>query len=307
MYQNSKLIQLFAMFAACAIFAMCKPVVAGFGVIEPQQDEFYGNAQNRTFKSAVEGIESLDESDRAFLASVEESRTFKRWYTRIMFGQPRVTMKNIENQTNGANPSTPVAAGLVFPTTTDVIYTSGVPMSEPEKVDDSFSVLLAWGYHWVKWAWELELMLSETLKYQAKPVKPGVPIQVQADVTKIGIFNNIEYTFDRWFDFMPVDLHLYALFGFGLAYKQTDVTTLTLVGQARQTHSTSLASLAWQLGAGARYQISPHFLLEVTYRYADLDKVKFGPVDAVKPFDGLAFRAKTLRSVGGFLGLTYKL
>lgn len=301
MYQSNKLIHLFSILVACAIFAMSKPVVAGFGVVESPEDGFYGNAQNKTFKSAVEGLETLDESDKAFLASVEESRTFKRWYARIMFGQPRVTLKNIENQTNGANPSTPLIDG------TPVIYRSGVPISEPEKKDDSFTVLLAWGYHWLKWAMELELMIAETLKYAAKPVTPTVPIQVQSDISTIVLFGNVEYTFDRWFDFMPQDLKLYVLFGVGGAVKQSDITTLSLVGQARQTHSTTIASLAYQLGLGARYQISPHFLIDLTYRYADLEKVKFGPVDAVKPFDGLAFRAKTLRSAGGFLGLVYKL
>lgn len=302
MYQNSKVVQFFAMLVACTIFAMSKPAVAGFGVVgEPENTTVYGNAQNKTFKNAVEGMESLDESDRAFLASVEEGRSFKRWYTRIMFGQPRVSLKNIENKTNGANPSNPLADG------TPVTYTSGVPISEPEKKDDSFTVMLAWGYHWEKWAWELELMLAETLKYQAKPVTPGVPIQVQADISKIALFNNFEYTFDHWFDFQPRDLHFFTLFGFGLALKTADITALTLAGQARQTHSSSVASLCWQLGLGARYQIAPHFLLDLSYRYADLDVVKFGPVDAVKPYDGLAFKAKTLRSVGGFLGITYKL
>lgn len=301
MYQNNKLVHLLSILVACAIFAMSKPAVSAFGVVEASEDGYFGNAQNRTFRSAVEGVESLDSSDRAFLASVEESRNFQRWYTRILLGQPRNTLKNIQNQTIGANTSTPLIDG------TPVIYRSGVPISEPEKKDDAFTVLLAWGYHWFKWALELELMFAETLKYQAKPVMPLVPIQVQADITRIVLFTNIEYTFDRWFDFMPQDLRIFALFGFGPALKQTDTTTLSMVGQARQTHSTTSASLAYQLGFGARYQISPHFLIEATCRYADLDKVKFGPVDAVKPFDGLAFRAKTLRSSGGFLGLIYKL
>ena len=305
MYQNSKVVHFFAMLVACTIFAMSKPAVAGFGVVEePQGAGVYGNAQNKTFKSAVEGEESLGDSDRAFLASVEESRSFKRWYTRVMFGQPRVSLKNIENKTNGINPSNPTVAGLV---PTDVVYRSGVPISEPEKKDDSFTVLLAWGYHWEKWAWELELMLAETLKYQAKPVTPGTPIQIQADINKIALFNNFEYTFDHWFDFQPRDLHFFTLLGVGAALKTADITALNLAGQARQTHSSSLVSLAWQLGLGARYQIAPHFLLDLSYRYADLDAVKFGPVDAVKPYDGLAFKAKTLRSVGGFLGITYKL
>lgn len=158
-------------------------------------------------------------------------------------------------------------------------------------------------------------MLAERLKYQSSnipvvQIPPPPPVlltdSVQSSISRLTLFMNIEYTFDRWFDFMPRDLHLYVMLGGGGSANKAKTTTYIGM-QAVQSETTTNISPAWQAGLGARFQISPHFLLDFSYRYMDLGKVKFGPVDGTKPYDGLAFEAKKFRSTGAFLGLTYKL
>tara|TARA_R110002110_G_scaffold65206_1_gene179853 strand:- start:2881 stop:3732 length:852 start_codon:yes stop_codon:yes gene_type:complete len=280
---------------ACFVFVLSKPVLAEFDVVDGSDGKFYGNAQNSTFKSAVEGFDSLDESDKAFLANVEEGRVDHRWYARLLLGQPRTTLKNIKNTSSGGAFLSPIT-GL------PVAYAAGVPITEVQSKDDLFTGLLAWGYRWRKWALEMEWVFSETLKYNASPIAPTVPMNVQADITRLAMLANVEYTFDRWFDFHPSNLGIYVLAGAGGSYYASDTTTLYLNSQPRLSDSTTKTNFIWQLGIGARVQISSHVLIEATYRYVDLGKVKFGPLDS-----GLSFQADKNKTTGAFLGLTYQL
>lgn len=293
--QKSKLIHCLTLLGACFAFVLSKPVLAGFDVVDGSDGKFYGNAQNSTFKNAVEGFDSLDEKDKAFLANVEDSRSDHRWYVRLFLGQPRTTLKNIKNTSSGGAFINPVT-GL------PIVYASGVPIAEVQTKDDSFTGLVTWGYRWRKWAIEWEWLFSETLKYNASPIAPTVPMNVQSDITRVAAFWNLEYTFDKWFDFYPNNLGIYVLAGIGGTYYSADTTTLYLNGQPRLSDSTTKTNAIWQIGIGTRYQISSHFLIEATYRYIDLGKVKFGPLDA-----GLAFEADKIRSTGAFLGITYQL
>lgn len=297
MHQKSKLIHYLTLLGACFVFILSKPVFAAFDVVDGSDGKFYGNAQNRTFKNAVESLDDLDEDDEAFLANVEESRLNKRWYARLFLGQPRATLKSIKNTSGGGAFLLPIPLGGGV-----VTYPIGAPIVEVQAKDDLFTGLLAWGYRWTKWALELELMFPETLKYNSRPVIPAVPINALSDVTRVAIFGNVQYSFDRWFDFIPRELAFYVMFGVGATYYSADTNLFYLNGQARLSDSTTKSSGIYQVGIGARYQIANHFLIEATYRYMDLGKVKFGPLDS-----GLSFEADSNKLSGGFLGLTYQL
>ena len=104
-----------------------------------------------------------------------------------------------------------------------------------------------------------------------------------------------------------MQLHLDA--GVGPNLKSTNTKTYTLTG-TNPLQSGSARTLAWmgKLAAGGRYQITTHFLVDITYAYLFLGKTNFGPVGVTNNGTGnIKFKSTKMQSNGFFFGLTYQI
>src|SRR5579871_403387 len=79
---------------------------ASIDVMDEDMEGFFGEATIPDFKNAIEGTESLNARDMAFLEGVEENRTAQRWYARFLIGRARVRLADVVNQSTGPDSST---------------------------------------------------------------------------------------------------------------------------------------------------------------------------------------------------------
>ncbi len=259
---------------------------AAFEVID---EPSYGNAQNETFRRAIDNTEPLDSSDRTFLSRVDQKRVGQRSYWKAQIARPTTKLKMVTNETTGV---------------------PGQPATRNTN-EDTFHVALGLGYKWIRWAVELEFLISETFDYRTNPalvnpvfVPPGVgatAIQLKGVVKPWAFFGNIEYEVPTFFDFVPTSFHPYVNLGIGTAVKTTDSQTSTLGGAARQIKSSRSNDFAWHFGLGLKYQVTGNLLLDFAYRWMALGDVKFGQIE------GLTLKARDLDTNGFYLGLTYQV
>lgn len=270
--------------ALCALSPISS--FAAFDVME--EDANYGNAQNQTFQRAIDNTEPLDAEDRVFLSRVEEKRVGNRSYLKAQIGRPRSQLLRVSNETIGV-PGQPAVRDVD---------------------EDVFHIMLGIGYKWVRFAVELELLISETFDYATNPALSnpvffpppgGTAIQLSSDVKPWAVFANLEYEIPRFFDFIPTTFHPYVNIGVGTSVKTTNASTASIGGAARQIKSERSNDFAWHFGLGTKYQITGNLLIDFAYRWMALGDVKFGPIE------GITLRATDLDTNGFYLGLTYQL
>lgn len=274
----------------CAIgFLVTGAVQAAFQIQGPEEEYHHGRATNESFRRAVESEEPLDANDMSFLSNVEEKRTTNRSYYRLQLARPEAKIKDVSNNTPGIT-------GTVANTSVE---------------DDVFTVSLGWGYKWIKWATELELVVAESFGYQTSPilVVTAIPagftpspnqIQLRSSVKHFALFWNWQYEIPTFFDFIPKSIHPYAQAGFGLGYKTVDDSTFTLGNQRRQTDTSRSGDLAGNLGLGVMYQVTGNFLIDIAYRYMQMGEFEFGPIE------GFKLEANDLKTRGFFVGFVYQ-
>lgn len=270
--------------------------MAGFDVAEPDEIDYYGNAEDEYFREAVSGTEELDPADRSYLNAVQKNRVINRWYVRALVGQPRIRMSNMQNETS---------AGSFFGAGSAI----GQPITLTSIEQGATQVMLIGGYRWQLWALDLELWGAKRLNYYANPLfannalqAPTFPdnnIQWKATIQQWGLFLNAEFIFPRFFDFYPKRLQIYLDAAGGGAVKNTNSSTYNLNGTPRQTTSTRTLSPAAILGVGGRFQVTSGFLVDLAYKYITLGKTNFGPVE------GIYLSSNKMTTTGFFLGGTY--
>lgn len=271
---------------ACAISTPC---FATFDVMSPDTEGYYGNAEVRPFKDVLEGTETLSAQDKAYLESLDQNRLTNRWYFRALIGHPRVKLKKI------ANKSSPPLDGLT--------------VAEDTQTDNLYQLLLAGGKVWENWALEMELFLSKTLNYSPDPLFGNFPNlfagSSQTDIKQVTLFFNVQYIIPRWFSFQPQQLQIHLDAGFGPSYKTTNTTVYDAAGNGLQSASAYNITAAGMLGAGLRYQLTSHFLIDLAYRFMDFGKTKFAPIDAT--VQQIVIESNQMTSTGPFLGFTYQV
>lgn len=260
-----------------------------------EDDDYYGNAETCPFKNATESTEGLTPEDIAFLNAVNATRIINRWYMRLFVGKPKVRLNSIQNTSvglyNGLSPGTSAINQNIFQAT------------------------LAGGYFWEQWAVEFEIYFSKKFDFTLNPVYGGiVPVappgltatQVTAQLNEVAGFLNLQYVVPRLFSWYPRRLQIHFDAGVGPALTQTNITALTATGVTLQSGSTRTLAAAANLGVGARYQVSAHWLVDVAYRYFYIGKTKFGPALGGDPTQDVQFTTKQLQANGWFIGAMYQ-
>lgn len=284
---------------ALIILSVCvHPSFAAFEIYEEDSEGYYGSAQTRPFKDAVDNTDSLTPADLAFLDSVEITRVTERWYGRLMVGKAKVNVLNFSNNSSS--------------------YLDAFQLSTNSLNDNVYQLLVAGGKVWEQWAFELEALFSKKLSYFTEPVllgtSPNIPTVDGSYLTNASVqlyqyvlTANVQYIIPRLFRFYPTRLQIHLDAGAGAAVLNTSVTGTVLspglypeIQPAQQTTSTPSYPAVGMLGLGARYQISPHFLTGVTYRYYAMGKSKYGPVQNIK------WQSDQLRSTGFYIDVTYQ-
>lgn len=279
-----------------------QPCLATMDVMNEDTEGYYGNAETRPFKDIIDNTEALTPCDKEFLEGVIVTRTTERNYFRAMVGKPTVRLSNIDNK------SSPPA---------DIF-----PVNSPSSSNKLYGLLLAGGHIWENWAMEGELYISRKIKNLAAnpfiedffitPILPLGPQSASANVNLYALFFNVVYVLPRWFDICPLKLQIHIDAGVGASLKTANLTVTDAFGFTTATNSKQTWALAGLLGAGMRYQMTPNFLVDFAYRYMNLGKAKFGPIQ-VGPAAEIAnqltmkFQSNTLTSSGFFVGLTYQV
>jgi opacity protein-like surface antigen len=274
-----------------------QPSFAAFEIYEEDSEGYYGSAQTRPFKDAVDNTDALNSADLAFLDSVEITRVTERWYARLMVGKAKV---NVLNFSNNSSP-----------------FLDTFQLSTGSVTDNVYQLLIAGGKIWEQWAFEIEALFSKKISYFTEPVLIGT-----SHVPDVGSYStnasvqlyiyvltaNVQYIIPRLFSFYPRRLQIHLDAGAGAAILNSSVTGAAL----QPIPPANLPMPPWQsvsqpsypavgmLGVGARYQISPHFLTGVTYRYYAMGKSKYGPVQNIK------WQSDQLRSTGFYIDVTYQ-
>lgn len=259
-----------------------------------EEDDYYGNAETCPFKNAVEGTEALTASDKAFLNAVESTRVNNRWYVRFFIGKPQVKLQELQNNSTGDF--------------------AGFEMGSDSLKDNLLSGSIATGYVWEQWAAEIELYGTKKFNFTLAPVYQGVtapltPVNAQGDIQQAALFINVQYIIPRLFEWYPTRLLIHLDGGGGGALKQTNINLSGPTGTSFQSGSERTFAAAGNLGVGARYQITPHILVDVAYRYFFLGKTNFGPAlgnAATSNNPSVQFKSQKFTTNGFFIGAAYQ-
>lgn len=270
------------------------PSFAAFEIFEEDTEGYYGRAQTRPFKDAVDNTDELTAADLAFLDSVEVTRITERWYGRVMVGKAKVNVLNFSNNSSAFLDTFQLSTGSV----SDTVY----------------QLTVAGGKIWEQWAFEIEGLFSKKITYSSTPVLVGssphvlTPLGDYITTASVDLYvyvltANVQYIIPRLFSFYPSRLQIHLDAGAGAALLNACVTGTTndpAITPAWQSSSSPSFPAVGMLGVGARYQISPHFLTGVTYRYYAMGKSSYGPVQNIK------WQSTQLRSTGFYIDLTYQ-
>jgi len=267
--------------------------IAGFDIQDQDTDEewsCFGNAQNATFRRAIECDSPLDAEDKAFLASVDTNRINNRWRLKALIGRPRIKLENVE--VNSTSPT--------------------LTVDGPEFGQDNFQLILGWGYKWTRWAMDLELLGSEQFHHNinSPTILAALPFlsQYSLDARYFAAFLNLEYEIPRFLDIIPSTIHPYIQGGIGAAVKSANNDIV--IGTAAAIHSShNIVTFAWNAGFGLKFEITGRLLGDIAYRWIDFGGFNTGTLigAGTDPFAFLNVSAKHLRSHGLYFGITYQL
>ncbi len=270
---------------ALALAVICgysAPSFATFDVMdEDVEGGYYGNGVTRPFRNAAEGTESLSAEDLAFLSSVQRTRITERWYLRVLVGHPRVKLNKLNN-----NSTYPLDA---------------LQIATPNFTDNLYQIGFAGGKVWENWGAEMEALLAKKLKYYANPMFVGQDGSALAELTSYAVLFNVQYIIPHFICIYPRRLQIHLDAGAGVALNNTNTTAYDATGAPVESASAHQTPAAGMLGIGARYQVIPCLLFDMTYRFVSWGKTKYGPVL------GLQFQSNELTSTGLWVGLTYQI
>lgn len=253
---------------------------AGFDVMDPYEDTTdFGHAQNETFQKAIGYDEPITPEEDSFLNSVVQQQVVNRWFFQATVGRPKTDFRKVVNQSPGAF--------------------DGLFVNRNGTSEDTFGFSLAWGYRWSSWAFNLEVLILESLRFDVSPVLAGVDFGLRSEIMPIACFFNIQYILPRMFSFWPKQLSLYLNAGAGLASKGVDAETLDALGVALEQASNRTGDFGWNLGVGLSYQVTGSLIVDLMFRFFDLGEAKIGTISAVE------LKSKEVRTQGLFLGITY--
>uniref|UniRef100_A0A0Q9YNA6 Outer membrane protein beta-barrel domain-containing protein n=1 Tax=Candidatus Berkiella aquae TaxID=295108 RepID=A0A0Q9YNA6_9GAMM len=282
MFNNKLRGSLTAVLALALMAGFSTSCLATFDVMDEDiEGGYYGNGYTRPFRNAIEGTETLSAEDLAFMQSVQYTRITERWYLRALVGHPRVKLNKIVN-----NSTYPLDAYQVaLPNFTDNLYQLG----------------LAGGKIWGNWGAEIELLISKKLKYYANPLFTTIPNAANAEINTYALLFNVQYIIPHWISLYPRRLQIHLDAGLGVGLNTTNTTVYDLNGAPIESASGRQTPVAGMLGIGARYQITPCILFDLTYRFISWGKTKYGPIL------GYQLKSDELTSTGLFVGLTYQI
>lgn len=269
---------------------------AGFDVMDEDDLESnpskYGNAQTVPFRKAIQGDENVALSEDKPLADQNAidavaPKIGETWYISTHLGRPHTTLKKTSNTGSTISSLAPSASG---------------------ESDNLFNFSLGWGYRWIKWALDAELVITEGIDFNLNPVFQDVPYGLNNSISNYALFFNIHYFFPRYFNWQPEALAPHVNFGIGPNYKRIK-SQLMSGTQALAAETDNKFDFAWNLGFGLAYRITNNFLVDLTYRYMDYGDAKFGPltttIAGVSTTTGI--KASDFKSSGFHFGILYEM
>lgn len=268
---------------------------ASFDIFDEDSEGYYGSGQTRPFKDAIENTDALTPYDRAFLESVDETRITERTYGRVLVGKSKVSLNNLTNSSSS--------------------FLDSYSLSTQSVGDNLYELVIDIGHIWEQWAFEVEFFFSKKLNYTTNPlligsspvIGPTYSTIAEVELQVYALLVNVEYVIPRLISFYPRRLQIHLDAGAGMAMLISNVTGTvnTVAGNAVITPAIENTSArkypaVGMLGVGARYQVSPHFLTGVTYRYYNMGKSSYGPVQNV------LWQSNQLRYSGFYIDITYQ-
>lgn len=271
------------------------PCFATMDVMDEETEGFYGNAETRPFRDIIDDTETLTQCDKDFLEGVIVTRITERTYVRALVGKPTVRISTFNNK-------------------------SSPPVSSLSILNGSFSnrlysFLLAFGHIWEHWAIEGEFFATKQQTHTFSPIILNFltlgPQSATVKYDVFALFFNVSYILPRWFDICPIKLQIHLDAGAGTSLKVANLTFNDALGLVTASNSRESWAVAGQLGAGIRYQMTPHFLVDFVYRYMSLGKVNYGPIQVGPSLfpalqQTMKFQSKEVTTRGFYIGLTYQ-
>ncbi len=143
---------------------------------------------------------------------------------------------------------------------------------------------------------------GEPHEYVPGPGGPPIDDPLHTAVTNYTVMFNAYYDFGKWHNFVP-----YVGAGIGVAYNEVEEVYFTgnpfLVNRIQGNAD---IDLAWQLSAGAAYQISDRAVLDMGYRFIHLGDARSGRVDSAR-FVNPRVRISDIHAHEFKVGLRYHL
>lgn len=143
---------------------------------------------------------------------------------------------------------------------------------------------------------ELEYSYRSEVDYNPDPtfIGAGVPTRLSSTLNSQAVFANLYYDFATGTRLTP-----YVGGGLGVAWNHTDATGTVIATGASQDYKKTTSNFAWNLGAGATYDLTGPWKLGAGYRYVNLGKVVWGD-------SGTQLTSKDITSHDLYLGLRYQ-
>lgn len=281
---------------AASILVLSSTAYAGFDVMMDDELESnpnkYGNAHTVQFRKAMQGDDSVSLNEDRPLADqnaidVAAPKIGHTSFIAARLGRPHTTLKKVSNSGSSLSTLAPTQSG---------------------EADHLFNFSLAWGYRWIRWAVDAELMFTEGMDFNLNPVFQDQPQGLNNSISNSALFFNLHYFFPRYFNWMPEALAPHLNFGLGPNYKRIK-SELMQNNQALAAKTDNSFDLAWNLSFGLAYRITNNFLVDLSWRYLDYGDAKFGPTTAtiagVSTTAGI--KANDFKSSGFHFGLLYEM
>lgn len=226
-------------------------VHASFGVMNENNDPYYGNGQGKEFHKAITGGNALTQEQQQSLDNLIPSNDNNRFYGsgHINFGSLGVS--RIENRCIGNNANGKVVLRNLFKRQT--------------------TLDLAVGHTGKNWRIEGEFLLNKNLDYNSDPVLTNVLVNqsINSQLKNMSIFVNAYYDFNGANFFRP-----YGFFGAGVGVNTTQ-TQILQAGLEIGNKTFRAMGLGVNMGAGVRYRAFSNIDLDIKYRYSIVGPVQF--------------------------------
>jgi opacity protein-like surface antigen len=238
-------------------------LVLGGPLAKPKNnaDVWYGNGETTAFKRAMSGSESLTEAEAARIKAMVPPKDYNRFYIRYNVALGRKNLSGITNLSDGSYPQ------------------NSAKVSQPAVRDNQRNSLLAVGYDWNPFRFDLEYVWTKSFTYSANPVfePPAPSMSLNASISNRVLLGNFYWDYRNFSD----HIYPYVLISAGGVYNT--VKTVLTNPQAGRGLTPTTHNYSWALGAGGgiRLGVTRSLYFDVHFRYLQAGHINFRPEPAM--------------------------